>query len=92
MPITLDTVVLEYKSLPIVFHEDGRVEVTLRKGYTNASNTFVVIGSQAFIATPEEVAGILDEPSRPGMTRRDDLSLSLYAFCISKGAEIGVVS
>ena len=91
MPITLETVTLEYKSLPLLLSEDGSATVTLRKGYMVNSN-FIAITSENFHASKEEVSNILDANSIQGLTRRNDLSLALYQFCVSKGAQAGVIS
>ena len=91
MPITLDTVTLEYKSLPLVLSDDGSATVTLRKGYT-INSEFIAIASENYYATKEEVAAILDVAGIQGITRRADLSLALYQFCVSKGAQSGLIS
>ena len=91
MPITLGEVVLEYKSLPLTLNEDGSATVVLRKGYMKGDE-FIAIEIQTFHASKEEVSAILDVQGIHGLTRRTDLSLALYNFCISKGAEVGVVS
>lgn len=91
MPITLDTVTLEYKSLPVVLSDDGSATITLRKGYTK-DGVFYAISSESYYASKEELAEILDQPAINGLTRRVDLSLVLYQFCVSKGAQTGVIS
>lgn len=91
MPITLGTVTLEYKSLPIHLNEDGTGSITLRKGYMK-DGAFFAISAETFYATKEEISAILDTTGNPALTRRNDLSLVLYQFCISKGAEVGVIS
>jgi hypothetical protein len=91
MPITLDTVTLEYKSLPLILNEDGTATVTLRKGYISDS-VFVALSTENYYASKEEVSAILDAQGIQGLTRRNDLSLALYQFCVSKGAQSGLIS
>ena len=92
MPITLETVSLQYKSLPITLHEDGSCTVSLRKGYFDEFNNFVIVGIENYHATSAETSTILDVEGLHGLTRRDDLSLAIYQFCISKGAQVGVIT
>ena len=92
MPITLETVTLQYKSLPITLHEDGSCTVTLRKGYFDENNNFIIVGLENYYANAQETSAILDIEGIHGLSRRNDLSLAIYQFCISKGAQIGVVS
>lgn len=53
---------------------------------------FVVIGSETYVASKEEADVIMDAQPLNGLTRRNDLSLAIYQFCVSKGAEAGVIS
>lgn len=91
MPITLDTVTLEYKSLPVVLSDDGSATITLRKGYMK-DGVFNAIATENYYATKEELSAILDATPIQGLSRRVDLSLVLYQFCVSKGATSGVIS
>lgn len=91
MPISLGQVTLEYKSLPLQYNVDGSVVITLRKGYMKGEE-FVVIGSETYVASKEEADVIMDAQPLNGLTRRNDLSLAIYQFCVSKGAEAGVIS
>lgn len=91
MPITLDQVQLEYKSLPLTLNEDGSCNVTLRKGYFK-DGIFNIVAMETYHANAAETAAILDVQGIPQLTRRDDLSLAIYQFCVSKGAEAGVIS
>ena len=91
MPITLGSVTIEYRSLPIQYNSDGTVTITLRKGYMQGSE-FLVIGLENYSATKEEANAIMDAHPTAGLTRRDDLSLAIYGFCVSKGAEVGVIT
>ena len=91
MPISLGSVNLEYKSLPLTLAEDGSGSITLRKGYTK-DGVFHAIASEVYYASKEEVSAILDVKGISSLTRRDDLSLVLYEFCVSKGAESGTIS
>lgn len=91
MPITLGSFTLEYKSLPLLFNEDGSMVITLRRGYVEGG-VFRAISTETYFATREEVEKVLDIKPMDGLTRRDDLSLALYQFCISKGAEVGEIS
>jgi hypothetical protein len=91
MPITLDQVQLEYKSLPLTLHEDGSCTVTLRKGYFK-DGVFNIVAMENYFANKEETSAILDVQGISQLTRRDDLSLAIYQFCVSKGAEAGVIT
>lgn len=91
MPITLEQVQLEYKSLPLTLNEDGSCNVTLRKGYYKDGN-FIIVAMEPYHANAEETSAILDVQGIPQLTRRDDLSLAIYQFCVSKGAEAGIIS
>ncbi len=92
MPITLDTVTLEYKSLPLLLREDGTASVTLRKGYV-AAGSFIETERHTVDVSAEEVAAVLDASPMPGLTRRDDLSLALYQRMVALGhAEAGKIS
>lgn len=92
MPIALGSVNLEYKSLPLVLNADGSAVVTLRKGYFDKDNNFVIVAMENYFATPAEVSAILDTQGNASLTRRDDLSLAIYQWCVTKGAEIGTIS
>jgi len=92
MPIMLEKVQLQYKSLPLTLNQDGSCNVTLRKGYFDENNNFVIVAMETYYATPEETSAILDIKGNNNLTRRDDLSLAIYQFCISKGAQLGTVS
>ena len=91
MQITLSQVQLEYKSLPLTLHEDGSCTVSLRKGFYK-DGFFNIVAIENYYATKEETSAILDVQGIPQLTRRDDLSLAIYQFCVSKGAEAGVIS
>lgn len=91
MPISLGQVTLEYKSLPIQYNVDGSVVITLRKGYVK-DDEFIVIGSETYTANKQEADLIMDANPINGLSRRNDLSLAIYQFCVSKGAEMGVIS
>lgn len=92
MPIALGSVDLEYKSLPLTLNSDGTCTVTLRKGYHDKDGNFVIVGMENYTASPAETSAILDVKGNSNLTRRDDLSLAIYQFCVSKGAEVGVIS
>lgn len=91
MEINLGSVELEYKMLPVQYNADGSVNFTLRRGYKR-NGEFVVVGLENYSATKQEADEIMDMPSEKGKTRRDDLSLAIYNFCVTKGAEVGVIS
>lgn len=92
MPITLDTVTLEYKSLPLLLREDGTASVTLRKGYMR-NGQFIETERSTFDVTADDVSAVLDANPTPKLTRRDDLSLALYQRMVALGhAEAGEIS
>ena len=92
MPITLGDVTLEYKSLPLTLREDGSAAVCVRKGFMR-NGAFVEISRQNFEFTAEDVSLLLDIPSIPGLTRRDDLAIALYAELVARGqVEAGTIS
>ncbi len=92
MPITLDTVTLEYKSLPLLLREDGSASVTLRKGYMR-NGQFIETERSTVDVTADDVSAVLDANPTPKLTRRDDLSLALYTRVVSLGlVEAGAIS
>ncbi len=92
MPITLDTVTLEYKSLPLLLREDGTASVTLRKGYMR-NGQFIETERSTVDVTVDDVSAVLDANPTPKLTRRDDLSLALYAAMVQLGhVEAGEIS
>lgn len=92
MPITLDAVTLEYKSLPLLLREDGSAIVTLRKGYMR-NGQFIETERSTFDVTADDVSAVLDANPTPKLTRRDDLSLALYTRLVSLGlVEAGAIS
>ena len=92
MPITLDTVTLEYKSLPLLLREDGTASVTLRKGYV-AAGSFIETERKTVDCDAASVSAILDSEPIGKLTRRDDLSLALYAAMVQLGhVEAGAIS
>jgi hypothetical protein len=92
MPITLDSVTLEYKSLPLLLREDGTAQVVMRKGYV-LDGSFIEISRQTLEISAEDVSAVLDAEPLGKMTRRDDLSLALYTRLVQLGlVEAGAVS
>lgn len=92
MPITLDTVTLEYKSLPLLLREDGSAIVTLRKGYMR-NGQFIETERSTVDVTADDVSAVLDANPTPKLTRRDDLSLALYTSMVQLGhVEAGEIS
>lgn len=92
MPITMGNVSLELKLLPLVLLPDGSSKVSVRKGYTDENNKFVVISTSTYTFTPTETAAVLDAPPVADLTRRDDLSLAVYGMLVSKGYASGTIS
>lgn len=92
MPITLDAVTLEYKSLPLLLREDGSASVTLRKGYMR-NGQFIETERSTVDVTADDVSAVLDANPTPKLTRRDDLSLALYTSMVQLGhVEAGEIS
>lgn len=92
MPITLGEVTLEYKSLPLLLREDGTAQVTVRKGYMR-DEQFVEIERKTVDCDAASVSAILDSEPIGKLTRRDDLSLALYAAMVQLGhVEAGEIS
>lgn len=92
MPITLGEVTLEYKSLPLLLREDGTAQVTVRKGYMR-DKQFVEIERKTVDCDAASVSAILDSEPIGKLTRRDDLSLALYAAMVQLGhVEAGEIS
>lgn len=92
MPITLGDVTLEYKSLPLLLREDGTAQVTVRKGYMR-DGQFVEIERKTVDCDAVSVSAILDSEPIGKLTRRDDLSLALYAAMVQLGhVEAGEIS
>ena len=92
MPITLGEVTLEYKSLPLLLREDGTAQVTVRKGYMR-EGAFVEIERKTVDCDAASVSAILDSEPIGKLSRRDDLSLALYAAMVQLGhVEAGAIS
>lgn len=92
MPITLGEVTLEYKSLPLLLREDGTAQVTVRKGYMR-DGQFIEIERKTVDCDAASVSEILDSEPIGKLTRRDDLSLALYAAMVQLGhVEAGEIS
>lgn len=92
MPITLGEVTLEYKSLPLLLREDGTAQVTMRKGYMR-DGQFIEIERKTVDVSADVVSAILDASPTPTLTRRDDLSLAIYAAMVQLGhVEAGAIS
>lgn len=91
MTITLNEVTLEYKVFPVTLNDDGTGVVTLRKGYYESGN-FLATAIENYYATKEEVSAILDVVGSGTLTRREDFTAALYNFCVSKGAQAGVIT
>lgn len=92
MPITLGEVTLEYKSLPLLLREDGTAQVTVRKGYMR-DGQFIEIERKTVDCDVASVSAILDSEPIGKLTRRDDLSLALYAAMVQLGhVEAGEIS
>lgn len=91
MPITIGTVELQQKLLPMTLTPEGGASVTIRKGWMDGS-TFVCIGDTTHNFTPEEVSQVLDTDPVPGLSRRDDLSLAVYQMLVAKGIAMGTIS
>ena len=92
MPITIKSVSLEYKLLPIVFQEDGSASICVRKGYTD-NGAFVVIEGNSFTMPTADTDYILNAMPTPGMSRRDDLAFAIYTYLVTNNhVEAGVIS
>jgi hypothetical protein len=91
MPITIGTVTLEQKLLPLTLNPDGSASITLRRGWVDAGE-FHCIGDTTHNFTTDEVSLVLDTPPIVGLTRRDDLSLAVYQMMVTKGITMGEIS
>ena len=91
MPITIGTVELQQKLLPMTLTPEGGASVTIRKGWMEGDN-FVCISDTTHNFTPEEVSLVLDAPPVAGLSRRDDLSLAVYQMMVTKGIAMGTIS
>jgi hypothetical protein len=85
MPISYGNVEMQAKLLPLILNDNGSATVTARMGYTDSSNVFTPISQQTFTIESSDVSQILDVSPVAGLTRRDDLSLAVYNYLVSKG-------
>jgi hypothetical protein len=88
MPITYGSYTKQVKLLPLTLNSDGSAVVAVRWGFQSDQNDWTPVSEQQFYITPEEVSSILDSEPRLGMTRRDDLSLSVYEYLV-QSSKIG---
>ena len=92
MPITLNTITLEYKLLPIVLNEDGTSKIVIRKGYMS-NGIFNTIEGHTFEFTKEVTDSILDKLPIQDITRREDLAIAIYLYLVNNGlVEQGQIS
>lgn len=93
MPIQYGTYTKQLKLLPLTLSEDGSAVCTARFGFVGENSIFQCIEGKTFVLDAEEVSQILDAPPTPGLSRRDDLSLAIYSYLVTKGlVEAGEVS
>lgn len=93
MPVTYGMFQKQLKLLPLTLHADGRASVTVRFGYVGEDGVFSANTEQVIEVDAVGVGQILDAPPTPGLSRRDDLSYSVYVYLVSKGLiEAGEVS
>jgi hypothetical protein len=85
MPISYGSFEKQMKLLPIVMHADGRVSVTVRIGYMEG-NSLMSASEQTHVLESDVVNSLLDVPSLPSMTRREDLAYAIYAHLVTSGA------
>jgi hypothetical protein len=93
MPITYGTYTKQTKSLPLTLHADGSATVSMRFGFVGADEVFNAIEEKTFSISQADVSEILDAPPIPGITRRNDLSLAIYTYLVTRGLiEPGTIS
>lgn len=92
MPISYGTYDMQLKLLPLVLHEHGGADVTVRYGFV-VDGEFRATSQRMFTINASDVSTILDADPTPGLTRRDDLSLAVYAYLVAQGlVEAGEIS
>lgn len=92
MPISYGTYDMQLKLLPLVLFDHGGAEVTVRYGFV-IDGEFRATSQRSFTISADDVSLILDAPPTAGLTRRDDLSLAVYAYLVAQGlVEAGEIS
>jgi hypothetical protein len=84
MAMHIKQVSLEYRFLPITLAPDGTTQVAIRKGYED-DGVFVTTDVINLTVSEEETSRILDVAPLPGMTRRQDLIIAIFAWCKQNG-------
>ncbi len=84
MPTTYGTYTKQVKLLPLALHSDGSASISVRWGFQPENGEWAPFGEQQFQIPADDVSAILDATPREGLTRRDDLSLCVYEYLVSK--------
>lgn len=93
MPITYGTFTRQLKLLPLTLHADGSATVVVRYGYVGDDAIFIPVEEKSMSIGVDAVSEILDAQPTSGMTRRDDLALTVYQYLVTQGlVEAGTVS
>ena len=85
MPISYGNYQKQLKLLPLLLNDDGTASITVRYGYVGESGQFEVAKSETFSISEADVSLILDAQPTAGLSRRDDLSLAVYAHLVQMG-------
>jgi len=92
MPISYGSFDRQLKLLPLVLHDHGGADVTVRYGFV-IDGEFQSTSQRSFSINAADVSTILDAPPTAGLSRRDDLSLAVYAYLVAQGlVEAGEIS
>lgn len=79
-----ETVEIVTRMLPLELSEDGDCHVTIRQGYMS-DGKFVLIKADSVIIEKEPMDKILDSLPEQGLSRRDDLSKSIFHYIHENG-------
>lgn len=92
MPIEIQTIT-KYVIAPMALLLDGSAELTLVGTVVWPGGESKVVSRQEITLSPGEVAAILGAPTRPDMSRLDDLTTAIYEYLVTQGyAPAGAIS
>lgn len=94
MPITYGDYTKLVKSLPLTLNADGTAKLTMRFFYkNNITNEETPAEQTTYDFTAQQVSDILDTYPITGLTRRDDLAISMYQYLVQHGfMDAGVIT
>ena len=81
-----------WNAVPITFRSDGGVTVILNTILNGSDGTTIQLNQQQIDIPLSETAPVLDVSPTPGLTRRQDIAMTIYDYLIAKGLVTGTVS